>query len=539
LDIVYIFRHSQHGDEELRYSLRSVARHMNWVRQVWVFGDRPAWLSSDTRYIQHVAHDQVAWIDGFKTPVKNMFLMLYLIALLPDVEADFLLFCDDYILLQDLTPEMAIRKRALQDLDAIPQSRGKGLFKETLWRTYDLLKRLGYPRINYEVHVPLHHKKRWILDAVRDFRDYLTEDRFYGPLCHLTIFNHVQKREPFVPVYLAEEGKYAGFHFKQFPYEEIRAKCADKVFLNFDDDAYDANMQRFLAETFPDPCVYEATYQGPAPERPSAPAFGLPPLPETLVQSFAPARASRPVIEHGRPVGLPAEREVGSTEASRCAVLVPYWRSIHPSCEAGLRELEQRGYAVRRVPGLTALDVGRSQLASDVVAEGFDETVWIDPDIGFQADQVEALRRHGLPLCGAVYPEVGQRALAARFLPGTKEMVLGRGGGLNEVLYAGMGFLHVRRAVYERIGRTFALPHCMAVAGGRPFVPYFLPLLCAHGEREWYLREGDAFCYRARETGVPVVVDTTIRLTRVGEAAQSWEEAGIAPPRFATFRYRF
>jgi hypothetical protein len=257
MDIVYLFRHSRHQDQELRYSLRSVAKHAPWVRKVWIFGDRPEWLSQDRRVVEHVPHEAIAWVVGCRTPVVNTFLMLYLVAILPEVATKFLYFCDDFILLDDLTPGVAARARYIEDLDAIAHRRGTGLYRESLWRTYDLLKRLGYPRLNYEAHVPTYLTKERVLAAVKDFHDFITEDRYYGPLAQLTILNHAQKREGFEPLRLQEENAYAGFHFRPFPEEEIRDRCSGKRFLNFDDEAFNKAMRQFLAERFPEPRVYE------------------------------------------------------------------------------------------------------------------------------------------------------------------------------------------------------------------------------------------------------------------------------------------
>lgn len=198
MHIVYLFRHSQRGDEELRYSLRSVAAHAPFVTKVFIFGDRPAWVSSDRRLIDVIPHDAIAWIRRYRTPVVNTFLMHYLVALLPELNSEYLLFCDDYILLRELTPEVACRPRYVQDLAQV-KNRGKGLFKEALWRTHDLLKRFKYPTLNFEIHVPLYLRKAWVLAAVRDFEDFITADRFHGPLAQTAIMNHLRKRVDFTP----------------------------------------------------------------------------------------------------------------------------------------------------------------------------------------------------------------------------------------------------------------------------------------------------------------------------------------------------
>ena len=50
-------------------------------------------------------------------------------------------------------------------------------------------------------------------------------------------------------------------------------------------------------------------------------------------------------------------------------------------------ELSRRGYAIRKAYGGSAIDRVRNQLATDALAEGFDETFWIDSDILFHPGQ--------------------------------------------------------------------------------------------------------------------------------------------------------
>jgi len=241
------------------------------------------------------------------------------------------------------------------------------------------------------------------------------------------------------------------------------------------------------------------------------------------------------------PSAAPAPAETTERSAfdpGRCVVLVPFVGSIVPDCEAGLRELERRGYPVRRVGGYAAIDQGRSQMATDALADGFDETFWIDSDIGFHPDDVAKLRRHDLPVVAGIYPQKGTPRLTSHLLPGTPRLTFGARGGLIEILYAGAGFLHVRRGVYEAIHRQLALPVCNA-RFGRPLVPYFLPLLQAEGDGHWYLAEDFAFCERARRCGFAIRADTTVRLFHVGACRYGWEDAGIDRPRYASFTLEF
>lgn len=219
-------------------------------------------------------------------------------------------------------------------------------------------------------------------------------------------------------------------------------------------------------------------------------------------------------------------------------ILVPVGSHVEPACEVGLRELESRGFEVRRVRGYSAIDQGRCQMASDASADGFDATFWIDADIGFTADDVERLLAHDVPIVAATYPQKGRRALTCHVLPGTEQLVFGEQGGLLEVLYVGTGFLLVRREVYETMGQQLELPVCNERFPGRPLVPYFLPMLRADGPGHWYLAEDFAFCERARQCGFHIMLDTTIRLQHFGGYGYSWEDAGSAVDRYKTYHYR-
>ena len=251
------------------------------------------------------------------------------------------------------------------------------------------------------------------------------------------------------------------------------------------------------------------------------------------------------------PLGIPSPRASVEMTPARCVILVPHQGRIVSRCQAALIELERRGYVVRRVEGYSAIDQARNQMASDALRDGFQETMWIDSDVGFEPDDVDQLRRHGLPITCGIYPKKGKRELAMHVLPGTERFRFGVRGDLNEILYAGAGFLHIRREVYETITRTQSLPVCNEHTQ-RPLWPFFQPLVrsAPHKAGEstdsevrrtgsWYLAEEYAFCHRARQCGIPIIADTTIRLWHIGDYGYSWEDAGIDRQRFADFDYRF
>ena len=243
--------------------------------------------------------------------------------------------------------------------------------------------------------------------------------------------------------------------------------------------------------------------------------------------------------EQDTTAAMPDASAFGSPASTRskCVVLVPVGGQVEPACERALTTLERRGYAVRRVRGYAAIDQGRNQMATDALADGFAETIWIDSDIEFDPDDVDRLRAHGLPICCAIYPKKGKRELACRVMPGTEKIVLGRAGGLIELLYAGTGLLHVRREAYQQIERQLSPPLCNT-HWPRPMLPFFQPLVIEHPRGgQWYLAEDFSFCERAQQSGLKIMADTTIRLKHIGSYGYTWEDAGTDPQRFGTYHF--
>jgi hypothetical protein len=278
MDIIYIFRHSTQHDIEIRYSLRGLARYAPWAGKVWVFGDRPEFLSADRARIEHVPHEYTARVGGFRTPVTKGFLLLFLASLIPELSFEFVWFCDDYILLDEVPQALIRRDRYLEDLSQVKQ-RGQGVWKGMLWQTYDTLRRLGYPGLNFESHTPRYLTKKRVFDAYCDLKDYVSQDRWYGMLGATAIMNHALKAEQTSAhaslgsndkmqlTLVRQENLVAGFYDKPAVYEEIVQRCAGKKFLNFDDVAFSPDMQRFLAERFPSPSIYEKQDFGEVSER--------------------------------------------------------------------------------------------------------------------------------------------------------------------------------------------------------------------------------------------------------------------------------
>jgi hypothetical protein len=219
---------------------------------------------------------------------------------------------------------------------------------------------------------------------------------------------------------------------------------------------------------------------------------------------------------------------------SKCAILVPVHHNVEPHCELSLRQLEAKGYAVKRLYGYAGVDRARNRLATDAVNGGFEEIMWIDADMAFEPSSVDRLRTHDLPIVCGLYPTKVEKRLSSIMMPGTKQVIFGQGGGLLEIRYAATGFLYTRRQVYVDVQAHEKLPVCDQLL--QPMVPYFMPMVVDDGNGPWYLGEDYAFCERARRSGYKIYADTTVRLQHVGIYGYSWEDVGAGVTRFGTYR---
>jgi hypothetical protein len=250
---------------------------------------------------------------------------------------------------------------------------------------------------------------------------------------------------------------------------------------------------------------------------------------------------SRTRVSEGAVKNFAAKSDVarivgGACPPDQCAILVPVSDYVEPACDASLRALEARGYQVVRAHGYKQIDLGRSQMATDALAAGFHETLWIDADTAFHPDVVERLRSRDVPIVCGVYPKKSKREFAIHAMPGTKLMQFGVGGGLVEILYASTGFLLVRREVYEQVRKQHELPLCAADTG-RTLIPFFAPLVRPDGEGWWYLAEDFAFSERARQCGYKILADTTVRLLHIGKYDYGWEDAGREVKRYSSYKF--
>ncbi|MGN6546207.1 MAG: hypothetical protein ACTHK7_14230 [Aureliella sp.] len=220
-----------------------------------------------------------------------------------------------------------------------------------------------------------------------------------------------------------------------------------------------------------------------------------------------------------------------------CVVLVPYAEGISESCEEGLRQLENKGYAVRRISTGKDETLARNRAVMEALGDGFLETMWIDSSVRFHPDSVATLRAHQSDLaCTPVFGASGPQRGYVLSTPATA-MRFGQSGDVVNVDAAALSFLHVRRHVYDEIAARLKLPLIEEPKGN--FVPFFVPTYRAVEDGYRYSNAAETFCAHARRCGFSILADCRVRVWNTEPYAFSWEESGLARDRQDDMVLRF
>lgn len=172
-DIVYVVRVGERN-EQLRYSLRSIAAHLPH-RRVWLAGYCPTW-AKDVGKISVVQPG---------TKYANSTANLRAAAEHPDVAEEFLYFNDDFFVMQQVGVMPVLHRGPVSRVEAYYATRANGQYLKGLRETRDLLATLGRPNpLSYELHVPMPMTKTRLLETLDIGRELkvLHKRTLYGNL---------------------------------------------------------------------------------------------------------------------------------------------------------------------------------------------------------------------------------------------------------------------------------------------------------------------------------------------------------------------
>ena len=238
MDILYIVgTGSKWNDNELRYSLRSIAKYGKNVGQVYIVGHKPDWVSSQVIHIDCVDH--------FERKHKNMMYKVIVATERCNMSNHFLLSSDDHFYIKET------------DFDNYPiysksdtiRGGSKNSYEKSMYWTGKFLREHGLPTYQTNPHCNTHfdvdiYKKNSELFAKGIQLEYGAE---MNCLMGNLMIQAGAKPTPYRDIKVRE------FHSR----EELLEKLGDSHCFSIGDEAIRCGIGKYLEELFPEKCRYE------------------------------------------------------------------------------------------------------------------------------------------------------------------------------------------------------------------------------------------------------------------------------------------
>jgi len=246
MDLVYIIANGNEN-EDLKYSLRSIAKYAPPFDNIWIAGYKPDWLNE---YMGHIPTIQTSEYSRYAKARLNILAACNTRA----VSKDFILMNDDFILTKPIESWEKSILKIKNTLDKQAQIYiEKNMISEytkAFSKCSDLIKELSNKEIayNYELHIPMIINKKKFLDMFtnKDIIKYMRNNlvflyrSFYGNLYNVKFDDIIDD----VKINLNVD-------CNKFESEWI------SIF-----DAYIGNSRykkfnKFIQDQFPNKCIYE------------------------------------------------------------------------------------------------------------------------------------------------------------------------------------------------------------------------------------------------------------------------------------------
>ena len=232
-DYVYICREGE--NEELRYSIRSVVKHMP-PGKIWVVGGKPDWYTGN--YIP---------IAQRMSKARNAISNLSAICSTKEISGDFILMNDDFFVIKPVKTIKQYHGGLLSEKIYLYQDlQPTSSYTRSLEETRRRLLRLGIEDpIDYEIHVPMAMNKSNLREVLGDKGLWRS---LYGNL-----FKVSGKKIDDVKVYTSSP-----LLRKSYDYLEPKME-----YISSDDESFRLLLKPMLESMFPDPTIYELSQSAP------------------------------------------------------------------------------------------------------------------------------------------------------------------------------------------------------------------------------------------------------------------------------------
>lgn len=145
---------SLYNNEELRYSIRTVEKHLKDVDEVIVVGEKVDFLSDKVKY--HYIK------EAFGNKEYRIAMKIYTACKLGYVSGDFALMNDDFFFTRQFDWKQNFAKENLE-------SKGSAYYQAAINETRNYLKRLGHTTYHFDMHTPIVYNSERFMSMLPHF----------------------------------------------------------------------------------------------------------------------------------------------------------------------------------------------------------------------------------------------------------------------------------------------------------------------------------------------------------------------------------
>lgn len=236
-DVVYILGSgSKWGDNELRYSLRSVVRHLPHER-IFIIGEKPDWIAWNDG-IFHIPE-----VDPYNNKLRNGVWKIRRAAKTAEITEEFVLMNDDFFLLRDI-PDVQVFNRGPLWQSIRKHMSKKGYYFEAMKRALVILAEEGVPvPLDYAVHYPVVYEKKKVLELIERLHRHVEHGLLFRTM-YGNIFNKGGEERQDVKV--------------RGP-KELARRAPDLDMVSTTDElVLKKPFREWIGSVFPEACKYEA-----------------------------------------------------------------------------------------------------------------------------------------------------------------------------------------------------------------------------------------------------------------------------------------
>lgn len=148
MDAVYIVGNGPHGHIELFYSMRSLAKHITGIDNLYIIGTKPKFLNDKAIYVQAYDADPL-------NKEKNIYLKMMQACRLPGITEQIFFLHDDHFLLQNfIVDAFGYYHKPIDLYRGLQLKKSTDRYRISMVNTYQELSNRKLPYKHYDIHVP-------------------------------------------------------------------------------------------------------------------------------------------------------------------------------------------------------------------------------------------------------------------------------------------------------------------------------------------------------------------------------------------------